>query len=112
YAGTILAGGLFLTIEPRIGWGPAVALLVLLVASGWAAGRALPPLPRGEMDAAAAARPSVLAFVRSPAFRYVIPLLLLLDLPQNIGILSVPAFLIDNGLSQVQVGFVYGMFGL
>src|SRR4029079_11231503 len=28
YAGSILAGGLFLAIEPRIGWGPAVALPV------------------------------------------------------------------------------------
>ncbi|HEV8238715.1 MAG TPA: MFS transporter [Thermoanaerobaculia bacterium] len=110
YAGSILAGGLFLAIEPRIGWGPAVAMLVLLVASGWAAGRALPPLPPATV--ASTEKASVLAFLRGPSFRYVIPLLLLLDMPQNVGIALVAPFLIDNGLTQAQVGLVSGTFGL
>ena len=112
YAGSILAGGLFLAIEPRIGWAPAVSLLVLLIASGFAAARALPPLPAGQAAAAKSERASVLAFLRGPGFRYVIPLLLLLDLPQNVGIALIGPFLYDNGLKQEQVGLVSGTLGL
>ena len=111
YAGSILAGGLFLAVEPRIGWGPAMAILVLLVAAGWAAARALPAVPAAEAAAAGAERASVLAFVRGPVIRYVIPLLLLLDLPQNVGIALVGPFLFDNGLSQAQVGLVSATLG-
>ena len=112
YAGSILAGGLFLAVEPKIGWGPAMAILILLVTAGLAAGRALPAVPAGEAAAAGAERASVLAFLRGPAIRYVIPLLLLLDLPQNVGIALVGPFLYDNGLTQAQVGLVSGIFGL
>jgi len=112
YAGSILAGGLFLLVEPKIGWGPAISILVLLVAAGWAAGRLLPAVAAGEAAAAGAERASVLRFVRGPVIRYVIPLLLLLDLPQNIGIALVGPFLFDNGLNQWQVGLVSGTLGL
>jgi MFS family permease len=115
YAGSILAGGLFLAIEPRLGWAPAVAFLVMLVAAGWVAARTLPipaPAPVTTAVDAAAARASLLAFLRGPVARHVLPLLLLLDFPQNVGIALVGPFLLDDGLTQAQVGLVSGTAGL
>jgi predicted MFS family arabinose efflux permease len=111
YAGSILAGGLFLAVEPKIGWGPAISILVLLVAAGWAAGRLLPAVEASEAAAAGAARASLF---RIPArvILAVIPVLLLLDFPQNVGIALVGPFLLDNGLTQAQVGLVSGTLGL
>ena len=116
YGGSILSGGLFLAVEPRLGWGPAVSILALLVAAGWAAARALPDAPPPALDVrdvqGGKPRASVLAFLLGPVARYVLPLLLLLDMPQNVGIAMVSPFLLRSGLTQVQVGLVAGTAGL
>lgn len=113
YGGSILSGGLFLAVEPKLGWGPAVSILALLVAAGWAAARALPDAPPPVLEAPTGKpRASVLAFVLGPVARYVLPLLLLLDMPQNVGIAMVSPFLIHSGLTQAQVGLVSGTAGL
>jgi MFS family permease len=115
YLGSILAGGLFLAAEPRLGWVPAVAALAAVVATGWLAARAL---NAGEAEAsggptpADGQRPSILAFLKGPVAWHVMGLLLLLDLPQNVGIALVGPFLLDGGLSQAQVGLVSGTAGL
>jgi PAT family beta-lactamase induction signal transducer AmpG len=113
YLGSIVAGGVFLAVEPRLGWVVSVGLLAALVASGWLAARALtaslapdPPREPGTPPA------SVLATLRGPLARTVLPLLLLLDLPQNVGIALVAPFLLDVGLTQAQVGLVSGTAGL
>ena len=113
YLGSILAGGGFLALEPRVGWVAAVALLAALVASGWAAAMALTRLlPAPAPIAATAPRASVLATLRGPLGRNVLPLLLLLDMPQNVGIALVGPFLLGLGLSQAQVGLVSGTAGV
>lgn len=124
YAGAILGGGLFLALEPRLGWVPAVGLLAAIVAAGWVTARrllavsevALPPDLGSREPVEAGGRPearaSLLAFLRGPVARRVLPLLLLLDLPQNVGIALVGPFLLDLGLSQAQVGLVSGSAGL
>jgi PAT family beta-lactamase induction signal transducer AmpG len=117
-----------------------VGLLGLVVARGWVAARRLAPAvgphgvaasrdAEGEVEAVgivpaaqAAARPAqpmpvpsratILAFVKGPVARHVLPLLLLLDLPQNVGIAQVGPFLLDLGLTQAKVGLVSGTFGL
>jgi peptide/nickel transport system substrate-binding protein len=121
YAGGILAGGGFLLVEPRLGWPLAVGLLAAMVAMGWLAAGAL-PVPPATAGAALAGAPltgagvtpraSVLAFLRGPVARHVLPLLLLLDLPQNIGIALVGPALLDGGLKQERVGLVSGTAGL
>jgi PAT family beta-lactamase induction signal transducer AmpG len=55
---------------------------------------------------------SVLAFFRGPVARRVLPLLLLIDMPQNVGIALVGPFLIDLHLTPAQVGLVSGTAGL
>jgi MFS transporter, PAT family, beta-lactamase induction signal transducer AmpG len=115
YLGSIVAGGLFLAAEPRLGWVPAVSLLAAIVAIGWLAARALTagdPVSSPVAPLAAGERASLLAFLRGPTARHVLPLLLLLDLPQNVGIALVGPFLLDGGLSQAQVGMVSGTVGL
>ena len=113
YLGSIVAGGVFLAVEPRLGWVPSVAMLAALVASGLAAGLALTRrLPASPGATAAPARASLLATLRGPLGRNVLPLLLLLDLPQNVGIALVGPFLLDRGLTQAQVGLVSGTGGL
>jgi MFS transporter, PAT family, beta-lactamase induction signal transducer AmpG len=115
YLGSIVAGGLFLAAEPRLGWVPAVGALAAIVATGWLAARVLTASDRGQLGVAGGAgseRASVLAFLRGPTARLIFPLLLLLDLPQNVGIALVGPFLLDGGLSQVQVGMVSGTVGL
>jgi len=112
YAGAVFSGGLFLAILPHVGWGPAVTLLAMLILAGLAAARALPALPAPPPAAAAAPRASVLAFLFGPIAWQVLVLLLLLDLPQNIGIAMLGPFLVDGGLSLPQVGLVYGIGGM
>ena len=113
YAGTIFSGGLFLAIQPRLGWAPAVTLLALLILAGLAAARALPALPAPAPAASAGTpRASVLTFVLGPTAWQVLLLLLLLDMPQNVGIAMVAPFLLDGGLSPGQVGLVYGTAGM
>jgi MFS transporter (putative signal transducer) len=114
YLGSIVAGGVFLAVEPRLGWVPSVAMLAALVASGLAAGLALTRRLPGSAEPAAGApaRASLLATLRGPLGRNVLPLLLLLDLPQNVGIALVGPFLLDLGLTQAQVGLVSGTGGL
>ena len=121
YLGSILAGGGFLALEPRLGWATAVLLLAGLVTSGLFAAlaltRALPAAapqiaPAALPGGAEAPRASLLATLRGPLGRNVLPLLLLLDLPQNVGIALVGPFLLDRGLTQAQVGLVSGTAGL
>ena len=122
YLGSILAGGGFLALEPRLGWAAAVLLLAGLVTSGLFAAlaltRALPAVAPQIAPAAVpraageASRASLLATLRGPLGRNVLPLLLLLDLPQNVGIALVGPFLLDLGLTQAQVGLVSGTAGL
>jgi MFS family permease len=111
YVGGILAGGLFLAAEPKLGWGAATSALALLIAAAWVALRALPSVPPEQL-AATSEKASLLAFFRGPVARHVLPLLLLLDFPQNVGIALVGPFLIDSGLTQAQVGLVSGTVGL
>jgi PAT family beta-lactamase induction signal transducer AmpG len=119
YLGSILAGGGFLALEPRLGWAAAVLLLAGLVTSGLFAALALtrslpavaPPTAPSAM-AGEVSRASLLATLRGPLGRNVLPLLLLLDLPQNVGIALVGPFLLDLGLTQAQVGLVSGTAGL
>lgn len=111
--GGILGGGLFLALEPKLGWDAAVAFLVLLVIAGWVAARTLPmPAPPSFAAGVPEARASLLAFFGGPVPRHVLPLLLLLDFPQNLGIALVGAFLVDDGLTLAQVGLVSGTVGL
>src|SRR5688572_12501525 len=83
YLGSILAGGGFLALEPRLGWAAAVLLLAGLVTSGLFAAlaltRALPAVAPQIAPAAAAggaSRASLLATLRGPLGRNVLPLLL------------------------------------
>jgi PAT family beta-lactamase induction signal transducer AmpG len=139
YLGSVL-GSLFLVVEPTLGWVPAVGLLGLVVASGWIAVWRLAPAvspghtaarhpaavvaaldttpapnftPAAPLPARAVSSASLLAFLRGPVARHVLPLLLLLDLPQNVGIAPVSTFLVDLRLSQAQAGLasLIGLFG-
>lgn len=123
YGGGILGGGLFLALEPRLGWVPAVGLLAAIVAAGWLTAQrllagwevAMPAPEPGEPAEAgrrAESTASLLAFFRGPVARRVLPLLLLVDMPQNVGIALVGPFLFDLGLSQARVGLVSGTAGL
>jgi PAT family beta-lactamase induction signal transducer AmpG len=120
YLGSVLAGGLFLAAEPVVGWVTAVGMLGLVVAGGWLAARELAPsLPGPAAEApgvpgapVAVSRASILAFLRGPSARHVLPLLLLLDLPQNVGIAQVVPFLVDLRFSQGVIGLVSGTLGL
>ncbi len=114
YAGAILSGGLFLAIEPKFGWAPAVTTLALMILAGLAAARALPEPPRRALAVApnGAQRASVLRFLFGPIAWQVLLLLLVLDMPQNVGIAMVAPFLIDAKLTQAQVGLVYGTAGM
>jgi hypothetical protein len=118
YAGGILSGGLFLAVVPRLGWAPAVSMLALLILAGLVAARALAKtvaasaVPAAAAAAGATPRARVLAFLLGPLAWQVLLLLLLLDVPQNVGIAMVVPFLLDGGLTMPQVGLVFGIGGL
>jgi MFS family permease len=109
YLGTILGGGIFLTIEPTIGWRAAFALLAAFVLIGAAIGVMIRESSVSLPDPQK--KPGWLRFLRRPGSIHLLALIMLLDFGDNFGTAMLNPFLVDSGLPQDQIGWISGTLG-